>query len=295
MYQDFFNLREFPFNQFPNIDYYFNLENHQQSLDVLNVGLEVNDGIIKITGRSGTGKSLLCRLFIDKIIDNYQPIYILNPYFTYNELLQYVLAELKVEYSDDDTGSQLAKRLYDKALELKESQKKLVLIFDESQYISKEGLEVIQIVSNFECEGEKLCQIILVGGLDLDDKLVNFHHFLQRISFSYTLNPITKEDMESYIYHRLAKATNGNVNHGITFTPKALSLLYKKTQGIPRLINIVCHKSLMLAYSLGTKQITKNIIKKAVADTESVVAQSFWKRLFKSKKRKTSEDSMITE
>lgn len=295
MYQDFFNLKEFPFNQFPNIDYYYNLENHQQSLDVLNVGLEVNDGIIKITGRSGTGKSLLCRLFIDKIIDSYHPIYILNPYFTFAELLQHILTDLNVEYHEDDTGSQLTKLLYDKALELKQKNKKLVLIFDESQYISREGLEVIQIISNFECENEKLCQIIMVGGLDLDEKLVDFQHFLQRISFSYTLKPITKEDMESYIYHRLATATNGDVNHGISFTPKALSLLYKKTHGIPRVINIVCHKALMLAYSLGTKQVTKNIIKKAAADTESVSANNLWHKIFKSKKKHQDTNSLTVE
>lgn len=295
MYQDFFNLKDFPFSQFPSIDYYFNLENHQESLDVLNVGLEVNDGIIKITGRSGTGKSLLCRLFVDKIADCYHPVYILNPYFNFSELLQYILADLQVEFCEDDTTSQLTKALYTKALELKKQGKKLVLLFDESQYISRDGLEAIQIISNFECEGEKLCQIVIVGGLDLDDKLVGFQHFLQRISFSYTLNPMTREDVESYIYHRLAKAANGAVSHGISFTPSALYFLYKKTQGIPRLINIVCHKSLMLAYSLGTRQITKSIVKKAVADTESVAVDPFWKKLFKIKKKYQSADNLITE
>ncbi len=293
MYQDFFNLKEFPFNQFPNTDYYFNLENHQQSLDVLNVGLEVNDGIIKITGRSGTGKSLLCRLFIDKISDSYRPIYILNPYFGYSELLQYILTELKVSYDDCDNGSKLSQLLYVKAVELKKKNQKLVLIFDESQYISREGLEIIQIISNYECDGEKLCQIVMVGGLDLDEKISDFHHFLQRISFSYTLKPISKDDLESYIYHRLSKATKGNQNHGITFSPKALNLLFKKTQGIPRLINIVCHKALMLSYSLGIKHITKNIIKKAIQDTDSIAAQSRWRGLFKFAK-KSSENNLLS-
>ena len=280
MYQDFYNLVEFPFNQFPNTDYYFNFENHKQSLDVLNVGLEVNDGIIKITGRSGTGKSLLCRLFIDKIPSNYHPIYILNPYFGYIELFQNILSELGVGYSDGDNGSKLSKLLYEKVLELKQQNKKLVLVFDEAQYISNEGLEVIQIISNFECDSEKLCQIILVGGLDLENKIAESQHLLQRVSFSYTLNPIVREDLESYIYHRLNKATLGNQSHGITFSPKALNLLYKKTQGVPRLINIVCHKSLMLAYSLGVKHITKQIVKKALQDTDSIDVKSPWRSFF---------------
>ncbi|MDF1757058.1 MAG: AAA family ATPase [Legionellaceae bacterium] len=281
MYQDYFNLSDFPFNQFPNTEYYYSLENHQQSLDVLNVGLQINDGIIKITGQTGTGKSLLCRLFMEKISDNYHPVYLLNPYFTYNELLQTILSELGVEYQESDQNNHLSKQLYDKSLELKQKGKKLVLIFDEAQYISPEGLEVIQILSNFECANEKLCQIILVGGLSLNEKLEGFHHFLQRISFSYTLLPIPKEDIENYILHRLAKATKDNCEHGITFSPKALKVLYKKSRGIPRLVNITCHKALLLAYSLGVKHITKDIMKKAALDTESIVQQSSWKKFIK--------------
>ncbi len=288
MYQDFFNLVEFPFNQFPNTEYYFSLENHRQSLDVLNVGLEVNDGIIKIIGRSGTGKSLLCRFFIDKIPDNYHPIYILNPHFGYIELLQYILLELKIDYTEDDNALKLLKLLYSSVVDLKQKNKKLVLIFDEAQYISKEGLEIIQIISNYEFNHEKLCHIILVGGLDLDNKLADSYHLLQRVSFSYTLKPIAKEELESYIYHRLNKATQGNQNHGITFSPKAFNLLYKKTQGVPRLINIVCHKSLMLAYSLGTKHITKQIIKKASEDTDSIEVESSWMSLFGLAKKKSA-------
>lgn len=286
MYQDFFNLRDFPFNQFPNKEYYFDLENHKQSLDVLNVGLKVNDGIIKITGRSGTGKSLLCRLFVDKISENYHPIYIVNPYFEYKELLLYILTELKINHSKDDSNSNLLELFYAKALDLSQKNKKLVLIFDEAQYIAKEGLEIIQILSNYESNAnQKLCQIVLVGGLTLEKNLAYCDHLLQRVSFSHTLKPIAKADLESYIYHRLNKATNGNQNHGVTFSPQALNLLYKSTNGVPRLINIVCHKSLMLAYSLGTKHITKSIIKKASKDTDSIQPKSLWKNLFKSKKK----------
>lgn len=289
MYQDFFNLNDFPFNQFPNTEYYYNLENHQQSLDVLNVGLKINDGMIKITGQTGTGKSMLCRLFMEKIGNNYHPIYLLNPYFTYNELLQSILTELGVQYKDDYQNTQLSKLLYDKALELKNENKKLVLLFDEAQYINSDGLEVIQILSNFECGNEKLCQIILVGGLSLDEKLKGFHHFLQRISFSYKLLPIPRSEIENYIYHRLNKATKSGVTHGITFAPKAINALYKKTNGIPRLVNITCHKALLLAYSLGVKHITKDIMIKAALDTESITQQSKWKkflRMFSSPKKK---------
>ena len=102
MYQNFFNLTEFPFNQHPSTDYYYNFETHQKSLDVLMVGLQVNDGIIKITGEPGTGKSMLCRLFIEKIADNDVPVYIMNPYFTYIELLELIACLLYTSPSPRD-------------------------------------------------------------------------------------------------------------------------------------------------------------------------------------------------
>lgn len=281
MYQDYFNLTEFPFNQYPNVDYYYQLEHHQKSLDVLLVGLQVNDGIIKITGQPGTGKSLLCRLFIEKIADHDYPVYVMNPYFTYPELLELIANKLKITYEPDTQPAQLLKLIHDKTLKLKKKSKRLVLLFDEAQYLSKENLETIQILGNLECEGEKLCQVVLIGGLDLDDKLRASSHLLQRISFSYTLLPIKQKDLNNYIFHRIAKATIPGKEHGITIAPQASRLLYKKTEGIPRLINIVCHKALMLAYSRGEHHLSKELIAKAVIDTEYTSVPNFWQNLLR--------------
>lgn len=267
MYQNFFNLTEFPFNQYPNTDYYYNLENHQKSLDVLMVGLQVNDGIIKITGEPGTGKSMLCRLFIEKIANHDLPVYVLNPYFTYAELLESIAAELKIDCQNQQSA-QILKLISDKAYTLKKDSKKLVLLFDEAQYLSKENLEIIQILGNLECAGEKLCQVVLIGSLELDDKLKDLKHLLQRISFSYRLLPIKQKDLNNYIFHRISKATKSGKKHGITISPQAAKLLYKKTRGIPRLINIVCHKALMLAYSRSEHHLDKTLISKALIDTD---------------------------
>lgn len=276
MYQDFFNLTEFPFNQFPNTEFYYNLENHQKSLDVLMVGLQVNDGIIKITGEPGTGKSMLCRFFIEQIAHHDVPVYVMNPYFTYAELLQSIATELKLTYKENEQSSEVLKLIYNKAQILKAESKKLVLLFDEAQYLSRENLEIIQILGNLECSGEKLCQIVLIGSSDLDDKLKGFNHFLQRISFSYTLLPIDKKDVNNYVFHRLNKATKTGKKHDITLSPQAAKLLYNKTKGIPRLINIVCHKALMLAYSRSEHHISKALIQKALVDTEYTSKSSFF-------------------
>jgi MSHA biogenesis protein MshM len=280
MYQDFYNLTEFPFNQYPNVDYYYQLEHHQKSLDVLLVGLQVNDGIIKITGQPGTGKSLLCRLFIERIADQNYPVYVMNPYFTYPELLELIASKLKISYEPDTQPAQLLQLIHAKTLKLKKKSKRLVLLFDEAQYLTKENLETIQILGNLDCEGEKLCQIVLIGGLDLDDKLRSSCHLLQRVSFSYTLLPIKQKDLNNYIFHRLAKATIAGKQHGITIAPNASRLLYRKTHGIPRLINIVCHKALMLAYSRSEYNLTKKLISKAIIDTEYTTTSN-WQKLLR--------------
>ncbi|KTD24732.1 cell division control protein 6 [Legionella lansingensis] len=280
MYLDFFNLKEFPFNQCSSTDYYYGFENHQDSMDVLLVGLQVNDGIIKITGDTGTGKSLLCRIFIEKIYKDFYPVYLSNPYITDFELLQAIAAELQISQNDVHQKNTLSKLIHDKALELQKENKKLVLIFDEAQCLSVENLEVIRILSNLEHNNSKLCQIILIGGLELDDKLKSLNHFLQRISFSCKLRPIKQKDLNNYLFHRLTMASKPGKNHGITITPKASKLLYKKTRGIPRLINIVFHKALMLAYSRGENDITKKIISKAIEDTEVINGKSALQKLY---------------
>jgi MSHA biogenesis protein MshM len=203
----------------------------------------------------------------------------MNPYFTYPELLEQIASKLKLTYEPDTQPAQLLQLIYAKTLKLKKKSKRLVLLFDEAQYLSKENLETIQILGNLDCDGEKLCQIVLIGGLDLDEKLRSSTHLLQRISFSYTLLPIKQKDLNNYIFHRLAKATATGKKHNITIAPHASRLLYKKTEGIPRLINIVCHKALMLAYSRSEYHLTKELIKKAIIDTEYTGAPKAWKRI----------------
>jgi len=280
MYLEYFNLKEYPFNQSLNLECYYNLSSHQEALNVLLVSLKINDGIIKITGAPGTGKTLLCRILLDKLGDDYIPIYLPNPYLSYNELLQTVADEVGITLENGADNAALSKAIFQKCNKIKSSGKRIILIFDEAQGLSNENLESIRILSNLENGRGRLVQIVLIGGLELDRKLtaVASDHFNQRITFSYTLLPMRESDVKGYVMHRLTQVSNApNKKHNITITPRASRLIHKSTKGLPRLVNLICHKSLMLVYSYGESQITPKTVSKAIKDTTIIKRSKKWK------------------
>lgn len=271
MYLDYFKLKEYPFGQTPNINFYYNLPSHQEALNILLVSLRMREGIIKITGDTGAGKTLLCHLLLEKLDDSYHPIYLPNPHLSYDDLLESIATELELDDIYEAKKHQLYKMIQSKLIEMTEAGKHVVLIFDEAQALSNDTLESIRILSNLETTEKKLMQIVLVGGLELDEKFNGdtLRHFKQRVSFTYRIAPVSKENMKDYIMHRLTIAS-GEEDNNIHITPSANHLLFKKTKGSPRLINILCHKALMFAYGRGDKVITYSAIKSAANDTDSV-------------------------
>jgi len=271
MYLDYFKIKEYPFCQTPNINFYYDLPSHQEALNVLLVSLRMQEGIIKITGDTGAGKTLLCHLLLEKLDGTYYPIYLPNPHLTYDDLLECIATELDIKNIYQAKKHQLYKTIQKKLIGLNKEGKHVILIFDEAQALSDETLESIRILSNLETKEKKLIQIVLVGGLELDKKFDGdtLRHFKQRISFTHRLAPIGKENVRRYIMHRLSIASFKNTG-SISITPSANHLLYKITKGSPRLINILCHKALMFAYGRGDKNITYSAIKSAAHDTDSV-------------------------
>lgn len=273
MYLDYFKLKEYPFSQALNTNFYYQLQSHQEALDILLVSLRMKDGIIKITGEPGSGKTFLCKLVLEKLGSEFHPIYLPNPYLSYDELMQTISDELNISDVDVNHNIKLSKAIYNRLLEIQEAGKHVVLIFDEAQALSKENLEYIRILSNMENGKTKCLQIVLMGGLELDEKLRDeqFNHLNQRITFSYRLMPIEKEDINGYIQHRLTKAALDEKSFkDVVVTPQASKLLYHSTGGSPRLINTLCHKALMLAYSKGDNKITYRAVSSAINDTHSI-------------------------
>ncbi len=267
MYQDYFGLTEAPFSITPDTSYFYAHGHYSEALNTLLVALRAGEGFIKVTGEVGTGKTLLCRKLLNTVEDRFVTAYIPNPMLTPYGLQSAVADELGLDMSRHYGHHQLLKLISNRLLELTAEGKNIVLCIDEAQTMPVETMEALRLLTNLETEKQKLLQVILFGQPELDDHLneKNVRQLKQRITFSYVLKPIDQEEMKLYLTHRLGVA---GYKGGNLFEEKAMSSLYKASRGIPRLINILSHKSLMSAYGQGTKHVNKDNMRAAIKDTE---------------------------
>ena len=260
MYESFFGLKELPFTLTPNTDFYYGLPPHQEAMVVLKVALESGEGFIKVTGEVGTGKTLLLRKIMNSdIVDGYEIAYLPNPYLT----------ALNVSLTASDEIS-VTDAINHRLIELNRSGKKVMVLIDEAQDLPDETLEAIRLFGNLETESTKLVQIVLFGQPELDLRLAQdeFRQLRQRITFSYRLRSLTFDETRSYINYRLKVA---GYQGSPLFSDKSMKKLWKGSRGIPRLINVLAHKSLMLAYGRGQYVVKPDAVRLAVNDTEDAV------------------------
>ncbi|MBS1187465.1 MAG: family ATPase [Burkholderiaceae bacterium] len=269
MYKAHFGLRELPFGLTPDTSYFFACAAYQGALNTVLIAARSGEGFIKITGEVGTGKTLLCRKLMASLGEDFYTAYIPNPYLEPRTLMLALADELEVEYERDIDQHNLLRAINLRLLNLARIGKRVLLCLDEAQALPLESLEALRLLTNLETEKRKLLQIVMFGQPELDQKLsLNaIRQLAQRITFDYRLSPLTREDMTYYLTHRLHIA--GYTGGGL-FTPYALSWLHKASGGIPRLVNILAHKSLMAAYGEGRQQVGAGQIKVAVEDTASV-------------------------
>ena len=270
MYQDFFGLEQQPFSLTPNTSLYYGLPPHEEALEVLNTALLNGEGFIKVTGEVGTGKTMVLRLFMGKLSDNYELVYIPNPILTPAELKLSIAKELQLDV-DNVSSLSLNDIINNRLLELNKANKKVVMIVDEAQALSDETLEAIRLLGNLETEQQKMLHIILFGQPELDYKLLqnNFRQLLQRISFSYALRPLNEHETYSYLNYRMKASGFKGIE---VFSRKVSQRIYKASHGIPRLINVIANKSLMLCYGYGVYAVSKKIVSEAVSDTNGTTA-----------------------
>lgn len=283
MYEQFFGLKELPFGLTPNTHFFLKSETHQQALDMLLWSLKHKEGFIKVTGEVGTGKTLLCRKLLNALEDPFVTAYLPNPYFS-AETLYCLVAEELAAFSDEvvedesdaihlrqtkDIHVVALKQIQHTLVKLAKANKQVVLVIDEAQAMPEETIEALRLLSNLETESEKLLQIVLFGQPELDAVLSkkNLRQLKQRITFQHHLKPLQRSDIEQYISHRMVLA---GYSGGRLFDSKAIGLLCRASKGIPRLVNILCHKALMSAFGQGERVIKSRHMLAAIKDTESV-------------------------
>lgn len=287
MYEDYFGLTEAPFTLTPNTHFFLKSRTHQQGLEMLLVALKNKEGFIKVSGEVGTGKTLLCRKLLNALDDNFVTAYIPNPHCSAETLYTLIAEELGASLEIDslkDKHVLALQKINELLIRFAEQGKQVVLVIDEAQAMPEETIEALRLLTNLETESSKLMQVVLFGQPELD-RMLNQEHLrqlLQRITFQHRLDTLDRGDIEHYVSHRMILA---GYSGGRLFDSKAITALTKASQGVPRLVNILCHKALMLAYGEGVRCVTQKHMKAAIKDTESakpVSRFSRWTRPFKS-------------
>lgn len=274
MYLYHFGLSELPFTLTPNTDFYLGLESHNEALAVLTTALKTGEGFIKVCGEVGTGKTLLCRKVLNELPEHFVTAYIPNPYLNPDELRRAVALELGVKQAQRMSTQLLTQKIQARLLELHGKGHSVVLLLDEAQALPEDSLEALRLFTNLETEKRKLLQVVLFAQPELDVRLAEqkFRQLKQRITFSYQLRAMTTLELEQYIQHRLNVA---GYKGAVLFNHDICKGIRQASQGIPRLVNILCHKILMLSYGQGTYQINKHHLALAIRDTEGVFKKRF--------------------
>lgn len=263
MYKEFYGLKEKPFSLTPDPKFLYLSQKHREAMEHIGYGIAQKEGFVLITGDIGTGKTTICRAMVNKMNNNAAVALMLNPFFSVEELLRYILKDLGITHSGT-TKLELLEVLNQFLIRHASRGGITVLIIDEAQNLSLNVLEQIRILSNLETEKEKLLQIVLVGQAELREKLKlpKLRQLDQRISVRYHINPLDTKEISKYIYHRLAVAGSGG---RISFSRIAFRKIAKKySMGVPRLINLICDRALLNGYAMQKYHINTRMVVQAV-------------------------------
>ncbi len=266
MYTAFYGLFEKPFALSPDPRYLFFSDAHREALAHLRYGIEQGEGFIAVTGEVGTGKSTLCRALIEGLGPETDVAFLFNPPRSATELLQAIAQE----YGLDPAGHQrhaLNNQLNRFLLERKKRGRRVLLIIDEAQNLDAHVLEEIRLLSNLETASSKLVQIVLVGQPELDRKLDSseLRQLRQRISVRWFLTPLSQSETAAYVMHRLHVAAGARRE---IFTRRAEREIFRRTDGVPRRINLLADRSLLAGYGAEARRIGRSVVRRAARELE---------------------------
>jgi len=275
MYTQFFGLREKPFSITPDPRYLYLSQRHADALAHLIYGISHSGGFIQLTGEVGTGKTTLVRTLFEQVPDEADVALILNPQLSATEFLTAILEEIKVPLPEDRSNKALIDRLNSHLLDAHARGRRTVLIVDEAQNLPPAILEQVRLLTNLETPKQKLLQIILIGQPELRELLAreDMRQLAQRVTGRYHLEPLDPDDTAKYLEHRLKVA---GASGGI-FSPAAVREIYRHSQGIPRLINVIADRALLAAYTQDTRSIDRRLVRRAAAEVFGKSRRAPWR------------------
>ncbi|MDR3570201.1 MAG: AAA family ATPase [Syntrophobacteraceae bacterium] len=268
LYLDFFKFKKSPFHITPDPDFLFLSPTHKEASAAIFYGIETRKGFVAVTGEVGVGKTTVLRAFIKGADpEKIRIVYIVNPDLSFDRLLKQLCCELGIQGGGDDPA-ELIDALFHHLSEEYENERNVVLIIDEAQNMPAQTLDRLRMLSNLETNQDKLLQIILVGQPEFEAKmnLPDLRQLKQRIAIRSRILALTPEESIAYIYHRLMKAS---LFLNPAFSRKALRLIIKNANGIPRTINILCDNALITAFGYQRKPVDHEIVKEVIRDFEA--------------------------
>lgn len=269
MYLEHFGLDRLPFEATSNGSLYVDLAGHREARNVVLFGLRSGEGIIEVVGEVGTGKTALCRSALAHLGEGLVPASLADPALPPHAFLAALAHELGAVVPTRAPIQLLKQRLREILLDIEEEGRRVALFVDEAQTIPLATFETLRMLSNLESRRGKLLQIVLLGQPELDARLASYalRPLAQRIAFRAKLAPLDREDCRTYVQRRLRQS--GAANPGL-FGKSALAEIHRASGGIPRLINALCHKSLMAAYAEDRFEIERRHALRAIAESEGI-------------------------
>lgn len=266
MYLSHFGLSESPFRITPHTEFFFSGANRGATLEALLYAITHDEGIVKVTGEVGSGKTMLCRVLVERLPKTVETIYLANPSLSRDEILHVIAADLQVD-SRGERVTILLRALQERLIKLYAAGRRVVVLIDEAHAMPLETLEEVRLLSNLESNRHKLLQIVMFGQPELDEHLAlpNMRQLKERITHSFKLEPLVRSDVESYIDFRMRAAGYRGPN---VFAAPAMKLIARASEGLTRRINILADKSLLAAFADGTHQVTSKHARAAVRDSE---------------------------
>ncbi|AJP48724.1 hypothetical protein PG1C_10305 [Rugosibacter aromaticivorans] len=267
MYLEHFGLTELPFRITPHTDFFFDGANRGATLDALLYAITHDEGIVKVSGEVGSGKTMLCRVLMERLPDNITLIYLANPSLSREDMLYAIADELRLSLPDNARASLVLRTLQDHLITSFSEGRQVVVLIDEAHAMPVETLEEIRLLSNLEANRHKLLQLVLFGQPELNDILArpDMRQLKERITHNFGLEPLVRDDIASYLDFRMRTAGYRGPS---VFTPAALKMIARTSHGLTRRINILADKALLAAYATGSHQVGSKEAQAAIRDSE---------------------------